>query len=340
MQSNRISLQNEGNLKLKQRLGYFILIFTIIYLGTRPISGKYFIDMRTYANNFEKYADGESVPKEKDVYFEYFMKWCSGIMSVYWFFFLCAVLYVVPMFLFCKKIFQEYWFYAFIMLLTSLTFWSSGVNGIRSGIATSLILLAIANANRKIWLFLLLAIAAMFHKSMFLIIGAYVITRYYKNTKWLLVFWVLSIFLSAAMGGFWQTFFSNFGFEDDRLSGYLSGDQDEFQEAVKVGFRWDFLLYSASAVFAGWYFIFRKGYKDILYGQLFGMYLITNAFWILVIRANFSARFAYLSWFMMGIIIIYPFLKNQFFTKQHLIVGRILLIYFLFTYIRGIVFGS
>ena len=40
------------------------------------------------------------------------------------------------------------------------------------------------------------------------------------------------------------------------------------------------------------------------------IYLTANAFWILVIRSSFSNRFAYLSWFLMAIIIFYPFFKH------------------------------
>ena len=125
------------------------------------------------------------------------------------------------------------------------------------------------------------------------------------------------------------------GINDRRFEQYFT---DEIDEAItKTGFRWDFLIYSATGVFAGWYYLFKKNFSDKLYEQLFNMYLITNAFWVLVIRANFTNRFAYLSWFMLAIIIFYPILKEQLFKQHHRMVGAVLLLYFMFTYIFNVI---
>jgi len=338
IQSNLVKLVDKGNLRFKNVLGLFLVVFTIVYIGTRPISGFYFVDMRTYANYFERYAAGEQVSTDKDIYFEYFMKWCSSIMSVYDFFFLCAVLYITPMYIFCKKMLREYWFYGLLILFLSLTFWSSGVNGMRNGIATSLVLLALAYRENKILMAGIFIIATAFHKSTILILAAYLFTLYFTNTKTLIKFWFFCIILSLLFGAFWQTLFAGFGFgEDERLNEYLVAEIEDAAIELKLGFRWDFLLYSASAVFAGWYYIVKQKYQDVLYHQMFNMYLITNAFWILVIRANYSNRFAYLSWFIMGIIILYPMIKVKMFDKQHVLIGRVLIIYFSFSYLMNVI---
>ena len=60
--------------------------------------------------------------------------------------------------------------------------------------------------------------------------------------------------------------------------------------------------------------------------------MIANAFWILIIRANFSNRFAYLSWFLMAPVIAYPMLRYKLFPNQYRIVGLVLAFYYLFTY--------
>ena len=146
-----------------------------------------------------------------------------------------------------------------------------------------------------------------------------------NQPKWYFKFWLLAIPLSIALGGFWTSLFTSLGFGDDRLGAYLSG------EGASTSFRFDFLIYSASAVATGWYFIFKRNYKDEIYYRLFNTYLITNAFWILVIRANFSNRFAYLSWFMMAIVIVYPFLKQEL-DRKHIVIGRVVMLYFTFTY--------
>jgi hypothetical protein len=152
--------------------------------------------------------------------------------------------------------------------------------------------------------------------------------------------WLIAIPLSLALGSFWENFFLNLGIlEEDRLIGYLSGEEQYVKliEEENRGFRWDFLLYSGTGVFAGWYFIIKKKFEDVLYNQLFSIYLMANTLWILVIRSNFSNRIAYLSWFMLGVVIIYPLLKNKLVKKQHLLVGQILMVYYLFTYLLNVI---
>ena len=327
-------IDNEGNLKSKKLLGMIVLVFCIAFIGLRPISGKYFGDMRVYATTFENYALGDAVILEKDIYFHYFMKWSSSVMTVEMFFLICALLYIVPLYIFSRRVFKAFWFYAFFALVLSFSFWSFGVNGIRNGIATSMFLMAISFRQiQYITIGMLLAIAA--HRSALIIIAAWLVTYKIKNPKLALAGWFMAIPLSLALGGFWEAFFLNFGFgEEERLQGYLGDTEDSFQQSeAGSGFRWDFILYSALGVFVGWYFIIKKKFEDNLYTRIYIFYLITNAFWILVIRAAFSNRFAYLSWFILGALIIYPYLKMQFFNKQHAIVARLLFGYFMVTYV-------
>lgn len=226
------------------------------------------------------------------------------------------------------------------MLIISLSFWGYGTNGIRNGIATSFFLLALSSKkNIFTWLWIIFAIS--FHKSLFIPTLAYIISFFYKNTKTYLKVWFIAIPLSLVLGSIIENFFMGLGvFSDNRITGYFEDDADIQSEFSSLGFRWDFLLYSATGVFAGWYFIIKKQFEDKLYINLYNIYLITNAFWILVIRANFSNRFAYLSWFMLGIIIIYPFLKAKFFHNQHKIIGRIIFFYFLFTFLMNFVLAK
>ena len=70
---------------------------------------------------------------------------------------------------------------------------------------------------------------------------------------------------------------------DERLTGYLTRE-NEIGEIVQTSstFRWDFLLYSALAVGVAYYFIYIRKYKDQYYTWLLNIYLICNAFWIIV----------------------------------------------------------
>lgn len=315
------------------------MISIIIYMGTRPISGKYFGDMSSYAINFEKMSSGEIVDfsKNMDILFDYFMKYCSGIMNIETYFFICTALYIIPLFLFAKKVFEDYWFYAFFMLVISLSFWGYGVNGIRNGLATSFFILGLSRKN-SIMKFVYFLICCYIHKSMFILLFAYGITIIHRDYSNYLRIWLMAIPLSLLLGGFFEIFFLKFGFiVNERTADYLAGGGEEFNDQFSsLGFRWDFLLYSATGVFAGWYYLHVKKVEDKLYTQIYNIYVLVNAFWVLVIRASFTNRFAYLSWFLLGIVIIYPLLKYKLFDKQQQLISRIIFMYFCFTYILNV----
>ena len=333
MHTQVINIDSSTNLRYTRTAGMGLLFFVLIYMGLRPIHGV-LIDMTTYARMFERFSRSLEFSVEYDFLFYILMFGASKIMTVQAFFFLCAMAYVVPLFLACRKWFTHYWFYAFLMLVISFSFWAYGTNGIRNGIATSIFLFAISRGKRYtqiIWILVSIGI----HKSMILPSFGFFITQINNSSKIYLKFWLLCIPLSLFAGSFLETAITNLGFGDDRIGMYLT--DDDFGSTYNKGFRWDFLMYSATGVIVGWYFIFRKNFKDKIYLRIFNIYLFANGFWILIITASFSNRFAYLSWFLLGILIIYPFLINlQFFKYQHRKIGIVILGYFLFTYIMNV----
>ncbi len=328
-------LIKEGKSK-KNYNSLLLFFFALFYMGLRPISGAYFGDMSTYNRTFEYYASGGDIRSSKDLFWEVFMKFCSTIMTAKAFFLLCALLSVFPLYYACKKWFNNSMYIPFLMFLGSFSFWAYGTNGIRNGIATSFIILAFSFINKKkINVYILLIIALFIHSSSIIPIAAYLITLVYKNPKHFLLGWLLCIPLSLILGSFWENLFASIGF-DDRVSYLTQGNVNEDNFAY-TGFRWDFLLYSSSAVYAGYYFIIKKKFKDETYIRLFNIYVTANAFWILVIRANFSNRFAYLSWFMIAIVIFYPFFKKQFFKNQSKVLAKVMILYFSFTYLMFLI---
>lgn len=309
-----------------------ILLFVILYMGLRPISGKYFGDMRTYARYFLHFENGGVSMHTSDLGFWVFMVAISKVVSLKIFFLVCAMLYLIPPFLALKRWHPNHFFLALLIYIGSMSFWTYGTNGIRAGLATSLFVWGMSYRSQPIRMLGILILSVLFHKSMLLPFVAFGITFLFNKPKYYLWFWLSSIVLSATMGGFWVNLFSSLGFGDERFAGYLTSTEyaDQFSS---TGFRWDFLLYSFMAVFAGYVYVVKYNFKDKFYYQIFNTYLISNAFWIMVIRASFSNRFAYLSWFMMAIVIIYPLLKHKFFRYQYFIIGLVIFGYFSFTYI-------
>ncbi|TNJ46465.1 EpsG family protein [Tamlana fucoidanivorans] len=327
-----LSINDRKNINYINIIGYLFLFYAILYIGFRPVSGRFFGDMSTYNVKYLRYVNGEPLNTKQDVFFEIYMKICSQFLTVKYFFLLCAIAYILPFYKVSIFFFGKYWLYAFLMFAVSFSFWTYGTNGIRNGMATSFFLWGVSLYNKKFWMIVVFIISTQIHNSLMLPIMAFLISHTYSNSKSYFIFWLFSIPLSLAFGGIWENLFASLGFGNDRLSGYISGTQLDDAGIVTSGFRYDFLFYSAVAVFVGWYFIFKKDFYDKVYFHLYNTYLICNGFWILVIRANFSNRFAYLSWFLMGLIIIYPFLKGSFFNNQHIVIGKVLTAYFSFTY--------
>lgn len=328
------NIKSEKNLQFIKSVGIFLIIFTVLYMGLRPISGRYFGDTGTYASYFTAYQNGAAILPGSDYLFHLFTQYCSKVMTVHVYFLICALLYIIPLYIVCKTWFKKYWGYAFLFLVVSFSFWAGGVNGVRSSIATSFILLAFSRKrlSTKIFWFVL---AVGFHKSMLLLVLSYALTLLVKSPKWYFYGWLSCIPLSLAAAGFWESLFAGL-IEDDRVS-YLTAGNVGDDEFASTGFRWDFLLYSAAAVYAAFYFIYKKKFVDDNYFRLVSIYLTGNGFWILVIRANFSNRFAALSWFMMGIIIVYPLLKKNILNDQLKVIGSILVAYFAFTFFMNVV---
>ena len=310
--------------------GLFFVFLVLFYMGTRPISWV-FEDMTAYALKYRLLMRGYHLEFDKDILFSEFMLICSKVLTAQQFFFFVDFIYIVPTFLFARKYFGKYWFFGFFMFAASLSFWSYGTNGIRNGMATSIFILALVFYKNIFVRYILMGLAFGFHNSLIIPITAFLISGVYKNPKIYLYIWVVSVPLSLIGGSFWENFVGDL-FDDKRAQDYLTQTNVNKDIFAYTGFRWDFVFYSFFAVFAGWYFIFKKNITDKFYIHLWGTYMIANAFWILVIRANFSNRFAYLSWFLMGAVIGYPLFRYKLWNDQYRIGSIIIAVYYLFTY--------
>ncbi len=319
----------------------YVIVFTLI-VGLRPVHGA-FGDTVTVANTYRIFNSSPiTIVGSRDSFF-YLLQWyCAQVMDIKWFFLICEVLYVVPMVIACRRLMKNNYDLAMVICLAAFSFFSYGTNGIRSGIATSLVLLAISfiqgNKTEKIISFIISFIAVNVHMSTALPVLCMLITALIKPGKMLFYFWLLSIVISLVAGGAISGFFSELGF-DDRLDQYINAEIVEGRFS-RTGFRWDFLLYSSMPVFLGYYLLYKKRVVDPVYNLLFGTYVLSNAFWVMVIRAEYSNRFAYLSWFLYPIVIAYPFLRIKIWPKtQGQKTGFIMMVHLAFTLFMVFVIG-
>lgn len=313
---------SKGNGLGNKKKGYGIVlcyaVIFIIIVGLRPISGYYFGDTINYAVAFEQLQGTPFEDVEDERIFHYLTWFCAQTVDVHVYFLIVEILYIVPVLIACKKICPTNPAVMMLFFMTAFSFFSYGTNGIRNGMACSLVILAIAYASDKRFIGKIIAavlayIAYGCHKSTALPILCIIACMFYKNSKVLTYFWILSIGISLVAGGSVEAFFTSLGF-DDRMSTYSSSNVDESLFS-STGFRWDFLLYSAMPIVLGWYTVFKRGIVSEKYSYLLNIYILCNAFWVMMIRASYSNRFAYLSWFIYPIVLAYPLLNFKVFKK-------------------------
>ena len=317
-------------------------LFLIILLGLRPVFAmKYFGDSSTYAAHYETILNTNFQDEESDWLWLYLMYYCRYIgLGTSDFFLLVTFLYIGGQVLCCYVLMRNNPWLAVLLCFASFSFFSYGVNGLRNGLACSFVLVGLSliggsNKVGKILAVLCLMTATFFHKSTTLPVLACLLACFLiRKPKTALWFWLVSIPISLTAGSMVESVFLDLGF-DDRLTYYLAGQDDEemMNQFSDTGFRWDFLLYSAAPVLLIWYATVKRSFDDRSYNIIAVTYLISNAFWIMIIRAAFSSRFAYLSWFVYPIVLAYPLLRFNMWEKQNRKAAYILMAYALFTLI-------
>lgn len=331
-----------GLLKAKRSIaGSMLLCILLIFImGLRPISGYYFGDTSNYARTFARFESGSELydPNASEWLFNLLISYCSKVMDVYSFFLIIEAFYIGLMFFACIRLMRNNAGIAMLFCLGAFSFFSYGVNGIRNGMACSIVLLAISyitgNTKDKIIAGGLSFLAYNIHHSTALPMICMLVSVFYRNTKVIYAFWMGSIVISVIAGGFVENIFSSLGF-DDRLDHYLHNTEYDGQFS-STGFRWDFLLYSSMPIWLGWYVVIKRKVANTQYLLLLHTYVLANSFWVMLIRATFSNRFAYLSWFMYPIVLAYPLLKLPIWKDQGRKMGMILIAHFLFTYLMWI----
>lgn len=308
----------------------FLLLLAVLCIGLLPVPWNSGADRELYAASFMQMSKFEALPSFKnDALFGIYQWVCGLVLNYHVWFLLTSLIYVGIHYLMSQKLGERYAFPLFLMFCTGFLFYAYGTNTLRAGLAASFLLLALIHMERLFLFTICLLTAINIHFSMALPALCMVIAKYYNNSRLYIGIWGFSIILSAALGSTFEAWFAQL-IPDQRTSYLMVAAGDTH---YKVGFRIDFILYSLAPIAMGWYYIVKKGIYDKTYSLLFNTYILANTFWVLVIRANFSDRFAYLSWFLYPVVLIYPALKYQIWKNHH---GKIALIVFLhasFTYL-------
>lgn len=341
VQSERIYRMPDGCLLRGNSRSYAVvtfMVFLIFLMGFRPalVGG----DTGRYMETYQKMMDGlfDSSEPVKDWLFQSFQYLCAQAMPVSLFFFIVACLYVFPVYVACKRLLRNNAVFLMLVALGAFSFFSYGVNGIRNGVATSFVLLALSYISGSIKDKLLCAlfcfIAINCHASVLLPVVAMLFVYFYKNPKFMFYIWGLSVLGSLIIGQSLSSIILILGL-DQRMMSYMTLEETSETEAAiaAAGFRWDFLLYSFMPILLGWYCVFRKKICDLNYHLLLGTYIYSNAVWVILIRIPFSNRFAYLSWFLYAIVLAYPLFKFHLWRNQGRKVAMIMMAHVSFTFL-------
>lgn len=291
-----------------------LLIVVILYIGLRNPNGSwlYFGDTYRYTLKYQKIQANPNWTSNKDLGFYYYMKAMSKLFNIQTFYLITASLYVLPVCYSFYKWFNKYSFFAIVLFVTSMSFWPFGINGMRNGLATSFFILALAFREKKIIMYSIVALSISFHTSMVLPALCLFITEFYNNTKLLLKFWLSSIAISflfgeSLMNQLNSLVTSSIGQLDGR--GDFSGvDAKSFSTSF---YRIDFVIYSAIVVGLAYYFLFKIKFNDLVFKRIFNIYLISNTIWLYFIYFPYTNRIAYLSWFLIPLLVVYPIIYSS-----------------------------
>ena len=337
LNSTKRLLLGDSNSRIKS---FILTTSLVLFLGFRPIS-PLFADTTGYASFYTSFQDGVLDISYLYVQKEYFwggvIQFCSGLgIDVHVWFVLVAALSLFPVLFAFRKLFPQNEYLAMLLYITFFSFFSGMTNGIRNNMALSFVMLSMAyyfRPNRNLLIVLIFFLLAFFtHKSTILpILCLLAADTVLKNPRYNIVIWIASIFISLIFPGAFDRIFVNLDF-DDRMANYIIAGKDPqmLSGFSHTGFRWDFLLFSAVPVLFGWIVIVKKKINDAIYNVIFNTYILANTFWILVIYAAFSNRFAGLSWAFYPIVIAYPLVKYRIFNSQRQIYIWLLAIYLVF----------
>ena len=346
---NSNEIYNNSVANSMSSIGKLLVLAVTLIVGYRPVHWM-FGDMLNYAIEYSmRAASGQAdfyttlCSLEGEYIFAALRDFCIQYADIHFMFLVCAICYFVAPCIACSRLLGKYWFAPYTAMAAMIDYWGFAVNGVRNGAAAGLMILALSYGRKKAISIPLAILSIGIHKSLMLIAGAAVLARYYKNTKAYLCGWCCSIFLSAVAGGTTSSFLARYlGGADDRLVQYNDTTHHAIMasQVSRVGFRPDFLLYSAVPIFVGYWYLQRKNVPDNTYRWWYNIYLIANSFWVLMMSSIGSNRIAAISWFIAGIVLMYPFFKYKFTANQGRYAACAILCWYVFCFYQNIIRGG
>lgn len=303
-----LSLEKKGG----RRFALLLTLFLMFFIGLRPVSGV-FVDMPVYDNSFYRYQELwysdallENLRHPTEVGFQLLAVLTGLVCQDSTLFFLTiAVGYFGFMYASARVICcnQHSTYRLLLFYLSCFSVFAFGVNTIRNGLAASIMLYASAllmeDKSNK-YACVLGVVAFITHSSVLLpLLVFFLLLHCDISVSKTLYIWFACVVVSLLTGSSLSDFMEGMElFNDERIANYNTEDTH-----YKIGFRWDFLIYSALPIFVSYYFYKKYNIDNPRFEIVLKTYILCNAFWVLLIRMAFSDRIAYLSWFLYGLLL-------------------------------------
>lgn len=224
--------------------------------------------------------------------------------TLYWLFY--SFFYCVAYFFVAKKFFPfQYAGYFVLCAVGCMGFVSYGSNTIRAGFGLALLMMAFCANNW--WVKTGLSIAAIgCNMPMLIPVTGYLFANYImKKERWCEGVWLIFLLITSLTSVVSDILMLAGGL-DARTTEWLEGDGSD---VYNIGFRADFLIYSLIPILYARYNMKHLITDVPLYCRVYRTYILVNALWLLLMRIPYTDRFAYLSWFMIPFLLLYPVLN-------------------------------
>lgn len=298
-----------------------IIVGSAIYLGTRTYEVG--IDTVTYKASFNALRSYGLSSREKltDILF-YFLTWIFAIFDT-WPLYLtfCGLVYLGGAYLGMKGLFGKMALFSLLVFVISPNFFQFSINVMRNGFAASVFIMSFMWKEQPRKMYITMACSILCHVSMIFPFLLFILFRKAQSIQFPVLILCLSVMMKLiglSVGSVFSVFLPS-----DLAASYLTGVMDD--ESQSWG---SLILYGLSPVFTAIYFVGMKKYRDPFYVRLLSMYCIGMAIYVQIIDVPFALRFAYLSTFLMPILLIYPMLKKTYWKFQNFWITAILLIIF------------
>lgn len=303
---------------------FIFALFTVYYIGSRDLYVG--VDTIRYKNTFEQYQSTSGFFVRKDFFYDYLNYIIGKVTNFHGLLLINATLYIMGAWYGLKKIFKKDYILPFLIFLISPYFINNGINVMRSGIATSIFIVGVAlfYTKSKVWKWLsLLLVSVLFHLSLLVPLTFFLITRYFNRTKLIFFVWLTSIFLSVLNINIIASLLPFLDFIADRAGAYVETSEEQNSWV-------NFFIFGFFPVAFGIYNILILKYKDLFYKWLMNTYMLAHIPYIILISSEYASRLAFLSEFMMPILIMYPLLINPVIQVKYYRLRYAILIFFVF----------